>query len=366
MLALIGHARSHGRQAYYVESLGFDDLLTRLALHCLPEEARNAAAKFLEESANNDLLVRRPFNVRSLSTSTLIKSNMFPIECPSEVLQFEIEHWPASDVWPALRSATGQRQAVAAPFRGKGTCQPGTIDDIQNSFQGNIKGLIERAPVAPTEFGYDHGAIVSLMREALTRAMAEAAGVHSDGRRELWEPKRQTTATYEGAEFDVFLSVQLFLRRIGGAQYLVLKPSVKVLDQAGNGASTEVSDAIKLALLESQHNREFNQAVNRWRTLLFRSARETVFEFPANCGSTFRFKVHRSPIFGQIGLPQGGPPIKVPSSLQPLLRHQGIQLSEPRLVFSNRAGTSTVKGTHPIRGVVDSCDMTIPLLSAVY
>src|SRR5262249_26572039 len=40
---LIRHARAHGRQAYYVATLGFDDLLTRLALHCLRGEARKAA-----------------------------------------------------------------------------------------------------------------------------------------------------------------------------------------------------------------------------------------------------------------------------------------------------------------------------------
>jgi hypothetical protein len=33
--ALLRHARSHGRQTFYVPTLGFDDLLTRLALHCL-------------------------------------------------------------------------------------------------------------------------------------------------------------------------------------------------------------------------------------------------------------------------------------------------------------------------------------------
>jgi hypothetical protein len=361
VFALIRHACSHGRQAYYVPSLGFDDLLTRLALHCLPEEARNAATKFLEESTSNDLLVRQPFNVRSLSTNTLIKSNAFSIECPSEVLQFDLNHWPAGpEIWPALREAIGSRHVVAAPFKGK-VLALGTIDDIKASFGSNVKGLIERAPVTPIELGYDHGAIVSLMREALTRSMAEAAGVPSDGRRELWEPNRQTTMVHARVEFDVFPSAQVFLRRVAGTQYLVLKPSLKVLDQSGGDVSAEVADTIKLALLGYQHNKEFNQAVNRWRTLLFRNAKESVFEFPANCGSTFKFEVHRSPIFGQIGLPQGGPPIKVSSTLQPLLRHRGLQLSEPRLLFSNRAGTNTVTGTHPIRGVVENRPYDYPL-----
>lgn len=40
---LIAVARSYGRSAHYVPSQGFDDLLTRLALRCLPDELRQQA-----------------------------------------------------------------------------------------------------------------------------------------------------------------------------------------------------------------------------------------------------------------------------------------------------------------------------------
>ncbi len=40
---LIRHARTNGRQAFYVHSQGFDDLMERLALHCLDGEALQAA-----------------------------------------------------------------------------------------------------------------------------------------------------------------------------------------------------------------------------------------------------------------------------------------------------------------------------------
>jgi hypothetical protein len=359
--SLIRYARAHGRQAYYVTTLGFDDLLTRLALHCLPGEERKAAAKCLEEFVGKDLLVREPFNVRKFSATTLIKSNAFPIECPSEVLQFDLKEWPLRGaVWSKIRDVVDKRPIVAAPFKGK-ILALGTIDDVKEAFADNIKGLIDRVPVSPKELGYDDGAVVSLMREALARSMAEAAGVRSDGRRELWEPNRQTTAEHQGVGYDVFPSAQLFLRRIGGTQYFVLKPSLKVLDRSGTEVSAEVADAIKLAILGYQHNKEFNQAVNRWRSLLFPKGRESIFEFPSNCGSSFKFKVHRSPVFGEIGLPQGGATISVSNNLQPLLKHRGVQLPEPGLVFSNRSGTGIVKGTHPIRGVVENRPYDYPL-----
>src|ERR1700692_3911581 len=72
--ALIHHARSHGRQAYYVTTLGFDDLFTRLSLHCLQGDARKAAIKAMEEFAPEDKLTREPWALPKYHATTLIKS----------------------------------------------------------------------------------------------------------------------------------------------------------------------------------------------------------------------------------------------------------------------------------------------------
>ena len=55
---LIEHVRSHGRKAYFVASLGFDDLLTRLSLHCLQGDARKAALAAMEEFALAEINLR--------------------------------------------------------------------------------------------------------------------------------------------------------------------------------------------------------------------------------------------------------------------------------------------------------------------
>ena len=359
--SLIQHARAHGRQAYYVSALGFDDLLTRLALHCLQEERRKAAAKCLEEFIGKDVLARESFQVRKFRANTLIKSNAFAIECPSEVLQFDLKHWPPQgEVWSTIREAVGQRPLVTAPFKGK-ILALGTIDHIKDTFADNIKGPIERTPVSPTELRYEDGTIVSLMREALVRSMAEAAGVRSDGRHELWQLSPEKRVTQGGLDCEVFPSVQIFLRRIDGTQYLVLKPSLKVLDKSGADVPAEVANPIKLGILGYQHNKPFNQAVNRWRELLFPKGQEAAFEFPRDCGSTFKFKVRRSPVFGEIGLPQGGVATSTSSKLQPLLKYRGLQLPEPQLVFSNKGGTGTVKSAHPIRGILENRPYDYPL-----
>jgi hypothetical protein len=361
--SLIDQARAHGRQAYYVSGLGFDDLLTRLALHCLQEERRKAAAKCIEEFIDQDLLVRQPFQVRKFTANTLIKSNAFAIECPGEVLQFDLKEWPnPGEVWSAVRATAGKWPLVVAPFKGK-ILALGTIDDIREAFADNIRGPIERTPVSPTELRYENGAVVSLMREALIRSIAEYTGLRSDLRHELWRLNPQKSVVQDEIAYDVFESLQFYLRRIGEAQYLVLKPSLKVLDKSGAEVSVEVSNPIKLGILGYQHNKPFNQAVNTWRDLLFPKGRgvEAVFEFPRDCGSGFRFKVRRSPIFAEVGLPQGGPRLSELGKLGPLLKHHGLQLPEPQLLFSNKGGTGIVKGPHPIRGILENRPYDYPL-----
>ena len=356
---LIEHARSKGRQAYYVFTQGFDDLLGRLSLHCLEGASRDDAAREIANLSAKKRLDRAPFQLPECRANTLIKSNAFEIDCPSEVLQFDLKVWPTEKVWSWVREKTKAKPVVAVPFKGK-ILALGTIDDIKSSFGENIKGAIERTPVSTDELRYEDGAVVSLMREALVRSVAAVSQVHTDGRSELWFDPPVKKVSQGGVQCHAFQSVVLFLRRIGAIQYLVLKPSIKVLDHRGQDVPYEIAGPVKLGILGYQHNKPFNQAVNAWRDRLLKDRKPT-FEFPVGVGSTFKFIVRRSPIFGKIGLPSGGQSPTIADALQPLLKHRGLQLQEPPLIFSNKAGNGTIRDTHPIRGMVDNRPFDFPL-----
>lgn len=359
---LIRRARTHNQDAYYVPTQGFDDLFTRFALHCLDGISRDAAQSDISQLVPQKLLDRSPFQVPHHRANTLIKSNAFEIECPSEVLQLDIKSWPTERVWSWVRDQTHKHSVVAVPLRGK-ILAIGTIDDVREAFGDNIDGNIERTPVVPEEFRYEDGAIVSLMREALIRAMADYIGVDCDKRFEMWLSSPMKTVLQGDTKCLAYESVVAFLRRVGNTQYLVLKPSIKVLDESGGAVPHEVSNPIKLGILGYQHNKQFNQAVNKWRAKLFPNKQPGVFEFPKNSGSAFKFRVRRSPVFAKIGL-QNGPSLAFPSGVKPLLKHRGIELAEPQLVFSNRNSSGIIKDTHPIRGIVTNRPYDYPLTSS--
>ena len=359
--ALIRHARDHGRQAHYVPTLGFDDLITRLALHCLHGEQREAARRCIAALAPEDLLHREPFQVPQFTNATLIKSNAFEVECPAEVFQFDLKVWPTERVWASLREAAGERPLVAVPSRK--VLALGTIEDIRDAFRDNIVGSIERTPVGPEDLRHEDSAVVSLMRQALVRSMADSAGMDTDGTKTLWRSRTLRTVRRGSASYSVHEAAAISLRRIGGVQHLVVMPSLRVFDQTGAEPPAEIANPIKLEILGYQHNKPFNKAVNSWRETLFLGAKTAVFAFPRNSGSAFKFRVRRSPIFASIGLPSGGRPPRVPQRMQPLIKHSGVQLPEPPLLFSNKAGTAPVKDTHPIRGILNGRPYDYPLTS---
>ena len=360
--ALISQARNHEREAYYIATNGFDDLMTRLALHCLEGEQLEAVRHCIVGLKPDNVLQRKPFHLPQSNRNNLIKSNAFEVQCPEEVFQFDLRDWPTKRVWAHLRETAGERPLVAVPLRK--VLALGTIDDIRDAFGDNIKGPIERTPVTPRDLTHEDNVVVSLMRQALVRSLADTAKLGTDGIKALWHHQPYRTVRHENDAYSVHKAAVIFLRRIGGVQHLIIKPSLQVFDQAGNSPPLEITNVIKLRILGYQHNNKFNQAVKSWRKTLFPNGKLAVLEFPFESGSTFKFRVRTSPNFASIDSFSRGQALELPETMRPLIKHSGLRLPEPPLLFCNKAGTATVRDTHPIRGIVNNHPYDYPLTSS--
>jgi SIR2-like domain len=350
---LIQYARDHNRVAFYVPTDGFDDLLIRLALHCSEGDRREFVQKAISEATPAQKRERAAFSVVNGPVTALIKSNAFEIECPSELFQFELKEWPEKGAWSWVQESTEKTGAAAVPFRGK-VLALGTIDNLKEAFRDNISGPIEPTPVTPDDLRYEDGVVVSLMKEALVKSIAASADLQTDGCEELWFRVGKETQ-----EYTTYDSARVFLRRIGQKQYLILKPSIKLFRPNGEMLPRDEANAIKLRILGYQHNKEFNQAIDDWRKLLF-TEDPTIFEFPRNCASRFKFRVHKYPAFAQLHTPRGKP-ISISNNHRSLIQHRGFQLDEPELIFSNTSGTATCNDSHPVRGLFENRPFDYPL-----
>ena len=346
---LIMMARANGHSAYYVPSGGFDDLMLRIALHCLEGDAVKEARDLLAAQAPTPTEESIDFTLTELPTCGIIKSNAFPFTPPAEIYEFDLKDWPKEKVWAYFDNATAGREIVAAPF--KKAYAFGTIDGIRTAFADRIGEKIERVPINDIDLRIEDGAISSLIRRAVVRAMAARAGISSDGREILWDPKPRERRKLDGKEYLVHDAAVVFLRRITGKSYIVLKPTVRIASPVGEDVPEDVERNLKVAILGWQHNDKFNQALDSWRIRLLK---EENFEFPANCGSPFRFQIKRTPILAKMMSGDRSRQIRVQDKFEPLIMHTGVQLKEPDLIFSDRTGTATVRDPHPVRGIIQN------------
>lgn len=359
--SLVATARANGRNSFYIPAQGFDDLMTRLSLHCLEGDAKEAVKKEIVEHSRTSPLVRSPFTVPDCIGSTLIKSNAFELQCPGEVFSFEPSSWPQSKVWAWLREKTAGHDLVAVPFKGK-VLALGAAEIIKACFPNEIKGSIERTPVTPTDLAYEDGAVTNLMREALVKAISRRLNIASDGKSELWasEPKKKVR---EGNIMcHVHDSIFVSLRRFGSTQYCVIKPSIKVVDQTGAEVPREIAGPVKLAILGYQHNKPFNDIMNYWRSQLFATTEPFAeFEFPAGIATAFKFRVRKAPVLAKIGRKNENTNPVLPKGAQPLVRYSGIEIAEPSLLFCDKQGRSLNQDTHPVRGLAANRPYDYPL-----
>jgi hypothetical protein len=155
--------------------------------------------------------------------------------------------------------------------------------------------------------------------------------------------------SYETETYLAYQSVHLSLRQIEKRSFLTLKPSVRVVDSAGQLAPKSKANPIKLRILGWQHNRQFNEAVNFWRSkLLATDNPQKVYEFPSNSGSSFRFLIRRAPACAEMAGAKGAKKLVLEPRFRSLVKQKGFQIEEPALVFANRSGTGTARDPHPV------------------
>lgn len=346
--ALIELAKSNGHEAYFVPTQGFDDLMTRLSLFCLTtSEYQRQCQKIISSQVNESNILGKFSIPENLNPSSLIKSNAFQIDLPSEVFEFDIKA-TQPHMWSWLDSITKNTEIVAVPYRGKILCL-GNLDEIKKVFDGNISNKIIRSPIGDSDLRDDNSVVNSLLRKALVRAISSSHDLPSDGKGLIWEKKFEQRPEGQNV-FNVHKAVLVFLRKIATKMYMVLKPTIYITDRSGIEADEETSKIIKIKVLGYQHNKEFSKDVDIWKSKFLDEKQPTTFEYPFNSGSHFSFVIQKLPIYAE--LREKTSQVISLDKWRPLIKHTGFILQEPDLLFSSRTGNGNPKDKHPLQGLV--------------
>jgi hypothetical protein len=324
--------------------------MRRLALQCLEGQLASKANALLSRNAANDAISNTPFHLAVGQTASIVKTNCFPLDCPSEVYQFSVPDLRRSGAWAALRETLKDKE-LAAGILGQSIIGIGLADEFRTAFGLRLVGEIERSPIAEHELAMRDGTIAGVLRQALVRSLARRAGIESDRDRVLWEPKPYQLRDVYRWKCAVYRAAVVSLKRASGRQYLVIMPSVFGRTERGGELPDFVEKELKRQILSTQYNQEFNAEVEHWRSVLFPKGAGAL-DYPFGSGSSFRFRVRRAPAFARITLSHPKTPANIPSRFADLLQFDGTVLPEPKLVFSSSEGMRMATDPHPIRGIL--------------
>lgn len=338
-------------QRFHISGVSFDELMRRLALHITPADGRERIEAVLGRFKASPVATRVAFSLPNLPVSGLVKSNIFPMQPPRELISFDLLTWPEKGlVWSTLRGIGEQHGFVAAPFRGK-VYALATPDQVRKAFGDNLKGSLSRVPLSDEDLSYDGGTGNQLMRRAVVLSLSSKAGFRCDGESLIWDDAHWTKEVVDRQEWRVHSAVLLQVKTVSNALALVLKPTLFVTDSSGQIAPKLVERSVKVKVLGYQHNREFNTALDEWRRRLLPD-RNVHLRFP-DTSDGIEFSISSWPIFAKI-TDERPHTVALTDKFERLATQTGLQLSEPRLAFSPSAGRGSAEDTHPIRGLLQN------------
>lgn len=349
VMALLEAAKKVNREAYYVTTNGFDDLMMRLGKFCLSGEGYTEAEPHFKrvDSLKNEFT---PFHLTISRIDAVIKSNLLPLTIPSELFQFHSEIARQAGAWSKIKELTAGKKVVAAPLKGK-IMALGTLTDLTDVFAGNIQGTLTRVPIDHSDLKIEDGAIKHIITAAVTIAVANKLGLPSDHRSKIWGDKPIQVKILGETQYEIYQAIVLRIVKDDNGLYLLVKPTITIIRPDGELVDKEVKQSISKKILDKMYNGQFNTAFEHWRGLMFADQGAITLEFPDGSGSGFNFTIQETPLYAKIQKSFGQ--ASLPDSPK-YYKFSAKQFDEPALLFSSQDGKNEIPDTHPLRGLVQN------------
>lgn len=333
-------ASNSGRNAYYISTDGFDPTLRRIAQVVVEEDPILKGELIELHKTYEPKEPIAPFNLKPERINKILKSNIFKIFFPDEVFVFDAQlnekPWQYVD-----EKVLNNPDVTAVPYNGQ-IWIFGRLDVIKTIFRDIINGDIKRKPLANVKIY--NSSISRLLLSTICKILSQQNGLKTNFKRKIWSESDFQTIDNQ----KVFNAIKLSFDKISGECYLSLNPDFVL---ANSDLDKAIIQSIGLKFFHKLWNSQFNDYVNRWREVFFKTNNE--YEFPQSSGTGFKFRVDRIPIFTNIcdlnNKYQN--PHNVPNIF---LKFKGVQLKEVPLLFSTNNGNRTASDIHPMRGLLSN------------
>ncbi len=338
---LLNHINGNGRQGFYINTDGFDNTMLNVTKHVIEGDS-----KLMSELAtikksfefNNDF---SNFNLNVERINKVLKSNLFPITFPKEVLVFNSQI--SGNPWEYIKNKILTDLDISAIPFGKDIWVFGTVDKVHQKFSEIIQGDIQRKPLTNIKV-YKYN-VKYLLLSSICKLLSKTFKLNTNFKNRIWDLNNFRIINQE----KVYDAISIDIEKIGEHYYLSLNPDFQI---ESKDISKEKKQTIGLSFFHKIWNERFNKYVDTWRKKLF-TQKETILEFPINSGTGFTFSIKNAPIFTNV-CDLNNPYTNnhnVPTSL---IRLKGVQFREIPLLFSSNNGMKEIKEIHPMKGLVNN------------
>lgn len=365
---LLLEARKAGRNAYFVPTDGFDSTLIHLAKNCFEnkQEFKDKAEQTLK-AAQGDAWIKIPFSMEVKHTSTIIRSNLFPVSFPKEVFQFVINFDADNKPWQTINTLTAHSSIIAAPLK-KMIYALGTLSDIHNVFDGRIKSEVSRTPVTIEEL--KNGTVFkNLYLKAIINGICQVHSLMASGFNKIWRATDKKNISVGSNRYEIFEAARISLFFDHKYVYISLKPAFELTnsEEVSKDTIREIARIYYDGLLKLQPNPNFDAFLDKWKKILFPDGAKLQFDYPHQSASGFKFSINPDTMHVNIMKARTDSGLKYPNSFnQRTLVHSGIQYLEPQLEFIHKDIGKITKDFHPMRGLVNNRPYDFPLNGNVF
>ncbi|QJQ01118.1 hypothetical protein C798_13000 [Herbaspirillum rubrisubalbicans Os34] len=328
------------QSAFYIDSEGFDDLMSRLAMRQLSGEDL-ARAHALIASTGEGGVRKMAFSVPPLPISHLIKSNAHPLRYPSSALKMSLV-MPEHGSWKDWLREQSPKEAGPTVVFDKGALCLCDVPLAQRLFAEHLNGPVTEVAISDENLISD-GRILGLYRRALIIAAAKATGMKSDGRRRIWETAPYDQKIVDRVNYKVHRALSIDIVGVNGRPHAVFMPEIVASTLDGKIADLEPTKALRNQIYGYQHNNVFDADLSRWAGQLVN------VDLPSLHGGIFH--IARAPLFAGLSNKAAKP---IPSDFSRFAKQAGIVVPDAPLIFASKIGRHEIKNPNPLHGLVEN------------
>ena len=345
---LIQKARQAGREAYYIDTDGFDKTMLSLMTYCFNDDVakQSEISEILKVVKVAPAIT--PFNIKEAATVKYIKSNLIPVVFPKEIFQFQVSIGNGINRWKYVRDKIENKGIAAVPFKDK-IYAISTVSMINEVFGHDLISEIERIPIMIDEIE-QNSIFKELFLDAILLGISELKNLGVNLRqKKLWNKESLT----HDQDVIVHEAIECGISFIPNQTYALLSITPSVYIESSKSIALEKKQEYSRGYLDKMWNKKYEAKLQHWCDIISNGTK-VVFDIPLNSKSGFTFKLSSNRGFIEIHGTSNAYKVYPPYGYNPRQTiYHGIQIEEPKLEFRNAYADRPFYDVNPMRGLTN-------------